>query len=214
MRNLLFNTIRVASTSLTAMVALSMAWAADVTPAFFSAITREAHSSLSTSTSLRNADKSADESAISSSPCADKVAQGTVCVAANNRALEIMRANNLKAVIVVQDVRTGAVVAFAASQPAELDVTTPVSPLSISKLFMAASWWDNRQPDADFESTKGSANAENPAYRSRVSVHEMLVGGSDSAGIQMATALRKSVGTKVVLEDFKRYGFGPRPASP
>jgi cell division protein FtsI/penicillin-binding protein 2 len=42
----------------------------------------------------------------------------------------------------------------------------------------------------------------------------MLVGGSDSAGRQMAVALRKSVGTKAVLEDFKRYGFGQRTKLP
>jgi cell division protein FtsI/penicillin-binding protein 2 len=35
----------------------------------------------------------------------------------------------------------------------------------------------------------------------------MLVGGSDSAGRQAAIALRKSVGTKKVLEDFARYGL-------
>jgi cell division protein FtsI/penicillin-binding protein 2 len=133
-----------------------------------------------------------------------------VCVSANKRSLEVMRTNRLKAVIVVQDVRTGALVAFAASHPSELDVTTPVSPLSLSKVLLSASWWDNRQPDSSFDSTKGAPNAQNPAYRSRVTVHEMLVGGSDSAGRQMSLALRKSVGTRTVLEDFKRYGFGSR----
>jgi cell division protein FtsI/penicillin-binding protein 2 len=85
-----------------------------------------------------------------------------------------------------------------------------VLPLSLSKLFLSASWWDNQQPDASFDSSKGTANARNPAYRDRVSVHEMLVGGSDSAGRQMAVALRSSVGTEAVIRDFKRYGFGQR----
>jgi cell division protein FtsI/penicillin-binding protein 2 len=107
-------------------------------------------------------------------------------------------------------VRMGALVAFAASHPSGLDVTTPVSPLSLSKVLLSASWWDNRRPDSSFDSTKGNPNAQNPAYRSRVTVHEMLVGGSDSAGRQSAVALRKSVGTKKVLEDFARYGFGQR----
>jgi cell division protein FtsI/penicillin-binding protein 2 len=125
-----------------------------------------------------------------------------------------MSTKGLEAVTMVQDVRTGALLAFAASQPSALDVTTPVLPLSLSKLLLSASWWDNRQPDSTFESTNGTANAQNPAYRSRVSVHEMLVGGSDSAGRQMAVALRRSIGTKAVLEDFKRYGFGQRTTSP
>jgi cell division protein FtsI/penicillin-binding protein 2 len=145
-----------------------------------------------------------------SSPCADALAQHAVCVAANKRALEIMRARRIKAVIVVQDVRTGALVAFAATHPSEVDITTPISPLSLSKLFLSASWWDNRQPDSSFDSTRGTLDAPNPAYRSRVTIHEMLVGGSDSAGRQAAVALRKSVGTRKVLEDFARYGLRQR----
>ncbi len=152
----------------------------------------------------------ADDSALAASPCVNALAERAVCVAASKRALEIMNASRLKAVTVVQDVQTGALVAFAASQPSEADVTTPVSPLSLSKLLLAASWWDNRQPNSSFDSTRGTPNAQNPAYRSRVTVHEMLVGGSDSAGRRAAVALRKSAGTKTVLEDFKRYGFGER----
>ena len=150
----------------------------------------------------------ANDPSLAASPCANALAQRAVCVAANKRALEIMGTSQLKAVIVVQDVRTGAIAAFAASQPSEVDITTPISPLSLSKLLISASWWDNRQPDSSFDSTRGKPDAPNPAYRSRVTVHEMLVGGSDSAGRQAAVALRKSVGTKKVLEDFARYGFG------
>ena len=144
-------------------------------------------------------------SAAQSLPCANALERRAVCVAANRRALKIMRARRLKAITVVQDVRTGALVAFAASQPSEVNITTPIRPLSLSKLFLSASWWDNRQPDTTFDSAAGTSDATNPAYRSRVSLHEMLVGGSDSAGRQAAIALRKSAGTKKVLEDFARY---------
>jgi hypothetical protein len=152
--------------------------------------------------------------ALADPPCVNALSQRVVCVAANQRALEIMSEHQLEAVIVVQDVRTGALVVFAASQPSRLDVATPVFPLSLSKLWLAASWWDNRPPDSSFDSTKGTPNAQNPDPKCPLLVHEMLVGGSDLAGEQMAVALRKSVGTKVVLEDFKRYGFGPRTSSP
>jgi cell division protein FtsI/penicillin-binding protein 2 len=152
----------------------------------------------------------AHDSALAASPCAKALAKRAVCSTANERALAVMSANRLKAVIVVQEVQTGALVAFAASHPSEVDATTPVSPLSLSKVLLSASWWDNRQPDSRFDSTKGDPNAQNPAYRSRVTIHEMLVGGSDSAGRQMSLALRKSVGTRVVLKDFKRYGFRQR----
>ncbi len=148
------------------------------------------------------------------SPCDKALAERAVCAAASERALELLRSSGRAGVTVVQDVRTGALVAFAASRPEELDVTTRVAPLSLSKVLLAASWWDNRQPDASFDSTRGKPDAENPAYRSRVSVHETLVGGSDSAGRQMALALRRAVGTKKVLEDFRRYGFGPPADAP
>ncbi|MBA2501813.1 MAG: hypothetical protein H0V27_02935 [Pyrinomonadaceae bacterium] len=199
-----------ALTSLTIMVALLMAWAANATRFSPRAVTSETQNSFPAPTPPRKA----NDSALAASPCVNALEQRAVCVAANKRAAAIMSANRLKAVTVVQDVRTGALVAFAASHPSELDVTRPVNPLSLSKILLAASWWDNRQPDLSFDSTRGTPNAQNPAYRSRVTVHEMLVGGSDSAGRQMAVALRKLVGAKAVLEDFKRYGFGQRTDSP
>jgi len=210
MGNLMFRKTWIALTSLTIIVALLLVWAANATRFSFGAVARETQNSFPTPTPPLKA----NDSALATSPCVNALAQHAVCVAANKRALEIMSADRFEAITVIQDVRTGAVVAFAAHEPSKLDVTTPVLPLSLSKVLLSASWWDNRQPDSSFDSTKGSANAQNPAYRTRVSVHEMLVGGSDSAGRQMALALRKAVGTKTVLKDFERYGFGQRTDSP
>jgi cell division protein FtsI/penicillin-binding protein 2 len=164
--------------------------------------------SLFLETQSKNKRSSQQEDNVSISPCVNALEQRAVCAAANSHGLDIMRAAHLEAVTVIQDVRTGALVAFAASQPSEVDVTTPVAPLSVAKLLLAASWWDNHQPNVRFDNTKGTATTANPAYRSSVSVHEMLVGGSDSAGREMAVALRRSVGTKKVLKDLRRYGFG------
>jgi membrane peptidoglycan carboxypeptidase len=205
-KKLMFQKTWVALTSLTVIVVSSVAWPVDATRLSYFLTSCQTQNSFGSST---QPDK-AHDSALAASPCLSATAQRAVCVAANKRALDLMSANRLKAVIVVQDVPTGAIVAFAASHPSELDVTAHVSPLSLSKVWLSASWWDNRQPNSSFESTKGSPDAQNPAYRSRVTVHEMLVGGSDSAGRQVAVALRKSVGTNKVLEDFARYGFGRR----
>ena len=200
----MFRKTRIVLTFLTIVATFLMMWAANAARFSFSVIARESQNS----SPLPPQPLKANEPALAESPCVSALAQRAVCVAANNRAREIVGASQLKAVTVLQDVRTGAIVAFAASQPSEVDITTLISPLSLSKLLIAASWWDNRQPDSSFDSTRGTPNAQNPAYRSRVTVHEMLVGGSDSAGRQAAVALRKSVGTKKVLEDFARYGFG------
>jgi hypothetical protein len=139
--------------------------------------------------------------------CKEALAEHSVCESADSFAENQMRSRHLEAVSVVQDVSTGALVLFAASEPDRLDVSTPVLPLSLSKIFLAASWWDHNEPDLQFESRHGTVNAENPAYRKKVNAREILVGGSDSAGRQMAIALRKAVGTEVVLADLHRYGF-------
>jgi cell division protein FtsI/penicillin-binding protein 2 len=139
--------------------------------------------------------------------CKQALAADSVCESAVAFSNGLMISRHLMAVSVVQQVSTGAVVLFAASAPDKLDVSTPVPPLSLSKVFLAASWWDHNLPDREFESLHGTENAENPAYRKKVNVQEMLVGGSDSAGIQMALALRKLVGTEAVLVDLRRFGF-------
>jgi hypothetical protein len=139
--------------------------------------------------------------------CHEALARSSVCTAANAFAENKIKSRRLVAVCVVQDVRTGALVLFAASESTKLDVSTPVLPLSLSKLFLAASWWDLNQPNVMFESIRGTENAANPAYRKQVNAHEILVGGSDSAGKQMAVSLRKAIGTEAVINDLHRYGF-------
>jgi cell division protein FtsI/penicillin-binding protein 2 len=124
-----------------------------------------------------------------------------------------MNAGNFEAFTLVHDVRTGALIAFAASQPSKLNVTTAVLPLSLIKLLLAASWWDNRLLDSRFDSYRGQADRRPPAER-LVSIHEMLVYGSDNAGRQMALALRRKMGTETILRDLQRYGFGSGTDSP
>lgn len=129
-------------------------------------------------------------------PCAKEIANGQVCESASRRALELMQFADLQAITVVQNARTGALVAFAAADPIKFDVSTPVPPLSVVKLMLAASWWDHGLP-------------ENPEFQDapRLSIHEMIVTGSDNFGRRMAARLRKSIGTEQVLADFDRYGF-------
>jgi len=132
-------------------------------------------------------------------PCTRALAQQAVCEAANQHALDYAKANNLTAITVVQDVRTGAVVAFAASDSAQLDVTTSVLPLSVVKLFVAASWWQHNNAD-EFIATDGS----------RVVVHEMIVTGSDKAGRLTALELRKNVGTDTIIRELETFGLPRR----
>jgi len=118
---------------------------------------------------------------------------GMAAESANEFAMNVMNSRHVKAVSVVQDVASGKLVISAASQPESLDPNTPVLPLSLSKVFLAAAWWDHfpeaRVPEID------------------VDVAELLVTGSDSLGRRLAVALRQRVGTAQAMADLKRYGF-------
>jgi len=131
-------------------------------------------------------------------PCASALSQSAVCEAANNYALKRMKEANLEAILVMQDVRTGALVAFVASDPAEFDVTTELLPLSPVKLLAAASWLDHQ----DGHDTK--------LPESEKVLTDSIVSGNDNAGRQIAEVLREAVGTEAVLEDLARYGFPAR----
>ena len=120
--------------------------------------------------------------------CEVSLATHSVCEEANRFALEIMMSRHVTAASVVQDVATGAVVVAVASSPDSLDVGTEVLPLSVVKVFLAASWWDN-------------------VTGSTADVSEILITGSDSAGRRLAATLRKRVGAAKVISDLERYGF-------
>ena len=151
------------------------------------------------------------------SPCARAIAQGAVCEAANKRAIELMNARGREAATAVFDVQTGALIAFAATPGPEasrkntepLRVTTPVAPLSLTKLFLAASWWDRALPDRTFGCTRSAT----PNKHEPMTIPEMIVIGCDLPAKQMAVALRKEVGTESVLADLERFGFGARSKS-
>jgi hypothetical protein len=128
-------------------------------------------------------------------PCDDAIARGVVCEAASERALDRMRLSNLEAITVIQDVRTGSLVAFAASVPEKVDVSTAVLPLSPIKLFVAAMWVDYEQRD--------KLALEN----SEQLLADSIVSGNDNAGRHLASALRDAIGTDAFLKELERYGF-------
>jgi hypothetical protein len=148
------------------------------------------------------------------SGCARSMTQGAVCEAANKRALDLMNARGLEAATLVLDVQTGALIAFAATPGSNapgkdvepLKVTTPVLPLSLSKLFLVASWWDRGLPESSFECSRNAT----PGKTEPMTIHDMIVIGCDLPAKQMAIALRKKVGAEAVLVDLERFGFGAR----
>jgi hypothetical protein len=132
------------------------------------------------------------------------VATSTLCAQNGNPAnisqttVIAMRERNLTAATVVQEIRSGTVIA-AASSPNELNDTTPILPLSFMKVYLAASWWEHREPEITFDCQRQNG-------RTRVTIHEMLVNGCDLPGKEMAIALRRAIGGKAMLTDLHRFG--------
>jgi len=91
--------------------------------------------------------RAAYDAALAPSACGGALRLLAVCKSANALALEEMNRRGVEAVTVVQEVASGALLVFAASRPAQLDVSTLVRPLSLAKVFLAASWWDRGRPD-------------------------------------------------------------------
>jgi cell division protein FtsI/penicillin-binding protein 2 len=144
------------------------------------------------------------------SPCAAALSSGIICAAANEEGLRLLRQRGFAGAVVVEDVRSGALVAYASlldidsKGPGEvrtsaLNVTSPILPLSVSKVFLAASWWDN--------GAAASKACKAKACMSDAEVHEMLVSGSDSAGKKLALELRQIAGGEKALKDMNAYGF-------
>lgn len=130
-------------------------------------------------------------------PCATALRNRCVCEAANAYALDRMKDRHLEAIIVMQDVATGALAAFAASDPAKLDVTTAVLPLSTVKVMAAAVALDHEEMKI-----KGWRESEKL-------LDDAMVVGNDNAGRRIVADLRTTVGRDKILQDLERYGFPP-----
>lgn len=115
-----------------------------------------------------------------------------------------MASRHVTAVVVIQDVRSGSLIVSQASDPQALNEATNLLPLSFVKVLTVTSWWDNNLSNQLFQ-TAGQADESNPAFRREVDAHNILAGGSDTAGKELAVALRQAVGETSVLQDMKRY---------
>lgn len=123
--------------------------------------------------------------------------------------------------IVVEDVRTGAVVVYAATGDADdapLGVKRYSPPGSVFKLALSAVWWENGMPDdiqipcpAEIQITdrarignfgdRGLGDVDGPTG--------MLIPSCNTAAVWMALRAREELGTDVFLDAYRRFGFIP-----
>jgi len=105
----------------------------------------------------------------------------------------------------VRDVSSGRVLAVTSAESNQgngLGIDSPVLPLSVIKVYLAAVWLEH-----GFGSTKvDCAPSANKLVRHML-IDDMLISGCDSAAGEMAAILRKKLGASEVLRDLHRYGI-------
>ena len=103
-------------------------------------------------------------------------------------------------VAVVRDIETGRSVAAVG---VGREVTAPVLPLSVIKLYLAAIWWETGLGDGDFIDPR----------HGRASLHDVLVEGWDAPGAEAAVRLRRKLGTDRFLGALRAKGLGATPGT-
>jgi membrane peptidoglycan carboxypeptidase len=143
----------------------------------------------------------------------------TVCSDATRQAWRLLKATGRQGTVIVQDVRTGALVAYAAtgtaSQP-PYGIKRYSPPGSVFKLVLAAVWWDHGMGDRMMScppyitvSGKKIRNFESHEYASLEAPRGMLIVSCNTLAIQMALMERDQLGPEVVGRQFRSFGFIP-----
>jgi cell division protein FtsI/penicillin-binding protein 2 len=141
----------------------------------------------------------------------------TVCSAPTRAAWQLLDATDLSGAIIVQDVQTGAVVAYAASGRATdppFGIKRYAPPGSVFKLALAALWWENGVPDTRMPCPPyiqiGNArirNFESHEYASISAPDGMLRVSCNTAAVRMALDLRERLGVEAFRDAYQRFGF-------
>jgi hypothetical protein len=147
--------------------------------------------------------------------------QLTLCSGATERAWQLLSASRFPGAVVVQDVATGALVAYAATggvEDAPYGIQRYAPPGSVFKLALAALWWEAGLPDDTpipspprIQVTPRAAisNFGGTGHGIVVGPAGMLIPSSNTGAVWMAQHLRQRLGTEAFLDAYRRYGFVP-----
>lgn len=144
----------------------------------------------------------------------------TLCRGATARAWELLRQTGHEGAVVVLDVQTGALVAYASTGGPDdppLGLQEYAAPGSIWKLALAALWWESGVPDRDMgcqsqiQVTPRSVihNSEGFSIPSVNAPTEMLVYSCNTTAVRMALDLRERLGETAFQEAYRRFGVIP-----
>ena len=144
----------------------------------------------------------------------------TLCAEPTRRAWELLRSTGRPGAVVVQDVQTGGLVAYAATggpSQAPLGIKRYAAPGSVFKLALAALWWDAGLPDtqmgcpASIQVTPRAtiSNSGGASYGTVTAPHGMLVPSCNTTAVQMALDMRERLGSEAFVDAYRRFGFLP-----
>lgn len=152
----------------------------------------------------------------------------TLCSEPTRRAWQLLSETGLNGAVIIQDVQTGAVVAYAATGRASdppFGIKRYAPPGSVFKLAVAALWWENDIPEQRMACPPyiqtGNArirNFESHEYESIRVPTEMLTVSCNTAAVRMALEMRQRLGAEAFRDAYQRFGFvtyssGPPSAS-
>ena len=146
--------------------------------------------------------------------------QLTLCGGATARAWELLRESDRPGAVIVQDIRSGALVAYASTGGPDdppLGLREYAAPGSIWKLALAALWWEHGLPERQMgcESTiqvtprSSIRNSEGFSIPSVLAPTEMLVYSCNTTAVRMALEMREQLGEAAFAEAYARFGVRP-----
>ena len=145
--------------------------------------------------------------------------QLTLCGDATRQAYGLLKQTGFPGVVVMQDVKNGAVVAYTSTGTAEqapLGIKRYTLPGSVFKLALSALWWDSGMgdrwmpcPEYIQVGNRKIRNFESKAYPSMEIPRRMLVVSCNTQAIAMAFQMRQQLGEQAFADAYRRYGFIP-----
>lgn len=144
----------------------------------------------------------------------------TLCSDATAQAWQLLRQTRRPGAVIVQDVSTGALVAYASNEGPNrppLGLQEYGAPGSVWKLALAALWWEHGLPETPMSCQSAIQVTPRAVIRNsegfsipRVSAPtEMLVYSCNTTAVQMALDLRERIGEEAFQEGYRRFGFIP-----
>lgn len=144
----------------------------------------------------------------------------TLCEPLTARAWQLLRETGRPGAVVMQDVQTGALVAYTATGGAQdppLGLQEYSPPGSVFKLALAAIWWENGLPEmvlgcpSTIRVTDRATiqNSEVFSIPSVTAPTEMLVHSCNTTAVEMALMARERLGEQAFIDAYRRFGFVP-----